>query len=81
MSQKFDFAMIGLGVMGRNLLYNMADNGFAVVGFNKSAEKLQALEDGATLGTKVKGVTSMQEMVDLLAVPRKIVLQCQQVHQ
>ncbi|MDI9363445.1 MAG: NADP-dependent phosphogluconate dehydrogenase [Flavobacterium sp.] len=74
MSQKFDFAMIGLGVMGRNLLYNMADNGFAVVGFNKSPEKLKALEEGATPGTKVKGVTSLQEMINLLAVPRKIVL-------
>ncbi len=74
MPQQFDFAMIGLGVMGRNLLYNMADHGFAVVGFNKSAEKLKALEDGATPGTKVKGVTSLQEMVDALAVPRKIIL-------
>ncbi len=74
MSQNFDFAMIGLGVMGRNLLYNMADNGFAVVGFNKSAEKLKALEDDATPGTKVKGVTSLQEMVDALAIPRKIIL-------
>jgi 6-phosphogluconate dehydrogenase len=74
MSQNFDFAMIGLGVMGRNLLYNMADNGFAVVGFNKSAEKLKALEDGATPGTKVMGVTSLQEMVDALAIPRKIIL-------
>ncbi|MBC7651823.1 MAG: NADP-dependent phosphogluconate dehydrogenase, partial [Deinococcales bacterium] len=55
-------------------LYNMADNGFAVIGFNKSAEKLTALEDGATPGTKVKGVTSMQEMVNALAIPRKIIL-------
>ena len=74
MSQQFDFAMIGLGVMGRNLLYNMADHGFAVVCFNKSAEKLKALEDGATPGTKVKGVTSLQEMVNTLAIPRKIIL-------
>ena len=74
MSQDFDFAMIGLGVMGRNLLYNMADHGFAVVGYNKSLEKLKALEDGATAGTKVKGVNTLENMVNALSIPRKIIL-------
>jgi 6-phosphogluconate dehydrogenase len=34
MSQKYDFGMIGLGVMGSNLLYNIADHGFSVIGFD-----------------------------------------------
>ena len=35
----FDFGMIGLGVMGRNLLLNMADHGFKAIGFDKDATK------------------------------------------
>ena len=53
----FDFGMIGLGVMGRNLLLNMADHGFSVIGFDKDTEKASALEAAATPGTTVKGVT------------------------
>jgi 6-phosphogluconate dehydrogenase len=70
----FHFGMIGLGVMGRNLLLNMADHGFRVVGFDKDNQKAVALESGATPGTTVKGVTSLQEMVQLLETPRKIML-------
>ena len=73
-AQKYQFAMIGIGVMGKNFLYNMADNGFAVLGFNKSAEKTGVMEAEATPGTKVKGVNTLQEMVELLEVPRKVML-------
>ncbi len=52
----FDFGMIGLGVMGRNLLLNMADHGFSVVGFDKDPQKTVTLESSATTGTTVKGV-------------------------
>ncbi|QES90417.1 NADP-dependent phosphogluconate dehydrogenase [Rhizosphaericola mali] len=74
MSQKFDFGMVGLGVMGRNLLYNMADNGFSVIGFDLDAEKGKELENGATPGTTVKGVTTWEEFVSDLATPRKITM-------
>ena len=74
MSQKYDFGMIGLGVMGSNLLYNIADHGFSVIGFDLSSEKAQNLEKGATEGTKVKGVTAIEEFVSQLSVPRKIML-------
>ncbi len=74
MEQQFDFAMIGLGVMGRNLLLNMADNGFAVVGFDTDASKTSALESAATVGTTVKGVNSLEAMVALLKKPRKMIL-------
>ena len=74
MSQKYDFGMVGLGVMGRNLLYNMADNGFSVIGFDLDSEKGKELEKGATPGTQVKGVTSWEELVANLAVPRKITM-------
>lgn len=74
MSQKFDFGMIGLGVMGRNLLYNMADNGFSVIGFDLDAQKGKELESGATPGTTVKGVTTLADFVSELATPRKITM-------
>ncbi|MDF2190880.1 NADP-dependent phosphogluconate dehydrogenase [Paraflavitalea sp. CAU 1676] len=73
-AQQFDFGMIGLGVMGRNLLLNMADHGFKVIGFDKDNQKTTAFEAAANPGTTVKGVVALQEMVSQLAVPRKIMM-------
>ena len=70
----FDFGMIGLGVMGRNLLLNMADHGFSVIGFDKDTIKATALEAAATKGTTVKGVTTLTEMIEQLQMPRKIMM-------
>ena len=70
----FDFGMIGLGVMGRNLLLNMADHGFAAIGFDKDPAKGTLLESSATGGTTVKGVGSLAEMVQQLKKPRKIMM-------
>jgi 6-phosphogluconate dehydrogenase len=70
----FDFGMIGLGVMGRNLLLNMADHGFAVVGFDKDAQKTATLESSATSGTTVKGVNTLAEMIQQLKQPRKLMM-------
>ena len=42
-NNSFKFGMIGLGVMGRNLLLNMADHGFAVVGFDLDGQKTSLL--------------------------------------
>jgi 6-phosphogluconate dehydrogenase len=70
----FDFGMIGLGTMGRNLLLNMADHGFKAIGFDLDPEKGKLLETSATAGTTVKGVNTLAEMVKQLAVPRKIMM-------
>ncbi|MCW3467996.1 NADP-dependent phosphogluconate dehydrogenase [Chitinophaga nivalis] len=70
----YDFGMIGLGVMGRNLLLNMADHGFSVIGFDKDAAKTGALETAATAGTTVKGVAELAAMVQLLERPRKLMM-------
>ncbi|NIG56865.1 NADP-dependent phosphogluconate dehydrogenase [Chitinophaga sp. Cy-1792] len=70
----YDFGMIGLGVMGRNLLLNMADHGFSVIGFDKDATKTGALESAATAGTTVKGVADLATMVQLLESPRKLMM-------
>src|SRR5690606_40503460 len=71
---KFDFGLVGLGVMGRNLLLNMADHGYSAIAFNRSEEKIAALKAAATEGTVVDGVTDLGEMIARLKRPRKIML-------
>jgi 6-phosphogluconate dehydrogenase len=70
----YDFGMVGLGTMGRNLLLNIADHGFTVIGFDKDAAKGTLLESSATPGTMVKGVGSLTEMVEGLKTPRKMMM-------
>jgi 6-phosphogluconate dehydrogenase len=74
MEANFDFGMIGIGVMGSNLLLNMADHGFAVVGFDLKQERADKLEAAAKEGQAVKGTTRIEEMVGLLKKPRKIMM-------
>jgi 6-phosphogluconate dehydrogenase len=71
---QYDFGMIGLGVMGRNFLLNIADHGFSVLGYDKDPEKGKALEKEATADRKVKGTATLEEFVDLLHKPRKFML-------
>ncbi|MDB5253357.1 MAG: gndA [Flaviaesturariibacter sp.] len=74
MTPSFDFGMIGIGVMGSNLLLNMADSGFAVIGFDLKQERADALEAAAPPGTTVKGVVDIVELVQGLKKPRKIMM-------
>src|SRR5436309_2469478 len=74
MEAQFDFGMVGIGVMGSNLLLNMSDHGYAVIGFDLKRERADALEAAAKPGTKVKGVTDIGEMVKELKKPRKIMM-------
>jgi 6-phosphogluconate dehydrogenase len=74
MEPNFDFGMIGIGVMGSNLLLNMADHGYAVIGFDLKQERADKLEAAARPGTKVKGTTVLSEMVSALKPPRKIMM-------
>jgi 6-phosphogluconate dehydrogenase len=73
-NQSFHFGMIGLGVMGRNLLLNMADHGFSVIGFDKDSTKGAALESSANPGTVVKGVSTLAEMLEKLERPRRLMM-------
>src|SRR5919107_1501799 len=74
MNAQYDFGMIGLGVMGSNLLLNMADHGFAAIGFDLKPERGAALEAAAQKDTIVKGVSTLGEMVTSLKKPRKIMM-------
>jgi 6-phosphogluconate dehydrogenase len=74
MEAQFDFGMIGIGVMGSNLLLNMADHGYAVIGFDLKQERADKLEQAAKPGTMVKGVTDISAMVKALKKPRKMMM-------
>jgi len=74
MENTFDFGMVGLGVMGANLLYNMADHGFSVIGYDLDAKKADDLEKGATPGTHVKGTTNVEEFIKSMKAPRKVMM-------
>lgn len=72
--ERYHYGMIGLGVMGRSLLYNIADHGFSVVGFDLDEEKIKALQDRASSAMKIKGTGSLEDFVSALETPRKIIL-------
>lgn len=72
--EKYNYGVVGLGVMGRNLLYNIADNGFSVAGFDLDEEKVIELRNGVAEGTRVIGSVSLEEFVIGLDIPRKIIL-------
>ena len=71
---KGDIGVIGLAVMGQNLILNMNDKGFKVVAFNRTVSKVDEFLNSAAKGTNIIGAHSLQELVDKLEKPRKIML-------
>jgi len=71
-TQQYDFGMVGLGVMGRNFLLNVADSGFSVIGLDKDDSKATALEKEGN--ENVKGATEPKEFVKALKKPRTIMM-------
>ncbi len=74
MADKYDFGLVGLGVMGRNFILNVADNGFTAFGNDLDAEKVEALKKEGGDESKVSASTDAQEFIDALKTPRKIML-------
>ena len=74
MEPKADIALIGLAVMGQNLILNMNDHGSTVVAFNRTVEKVDHFLANEAKGTKVIGAHSIEEMVGLLKRPRRVML-------
>ncbi len=70
---QYQFGMVGLGTMGRNLLLNMADNGFKVTGYDKSEKMLQFFEEEGT-AHQLKGFADINQFVDSLQSPRTLIL-------
>jgi 6-phosphogluconate dehydrogenase len=70
-----DIALIGLAVMGQNLILNMNDKGFTVVAYNRTASKVDDFCNGAAKGRDtILGARSVEEMISMLKRPRKIML-------
>ena len=74
MEARADIALIGLAVMGQNLILNMNDHGFTVVAFNRTVSKVDDFLNKEAKGTKVLGAHSLEEMVGLLKKPRRVML-------
>jgi 6-phosphogluconate dehydrogenase len=69
-----DIAVIGLAVMGQNLILNMNDHGFVVCAFNRTVQKVEEFLSNEAKGTKIVGATSLEHMVKLLKRPRRVML-------
>jgi len=74
MEPNADIALIGLAVMGQNLILNMNDHGFTVVAYNRTVSKVDDFINKEAKGTKVIGARSIPEMVAHLRKPRRIML-------
>lgn len=70
----YDFGMIGLGVMGSNLLQNMAGHDYKVTGYDRDKQKTAVLSSLSTENVVIKGVDTLAEMVASLKKPRKMMM-------
>ena len=69
-----DIGLIGLAVMGQNLVLNMNDHGFKVAVFNRTVSKVDDFLANEANGTQVVGAHSIEEFVSLLKQPRRLML-------
>jgi 6-phosphogluconate dehydrogenase len=74
MESQADIALIGLAVMGQNLILNMNDHGFTVVAYNRTLEKVDLFLANEAKGTKVLGAHSIAELVSQLKKPRRVMM-------
>jgi len=66
--------LVGLAVMGENLVLNIERNGFGVAVFNRTTEKVTKFVEGRAAGRNIKGTYSLEELVESLETPRRILL-------
>lgn len=74
MKEKADIGLIGLAVMGENLVLNMERNGYTVAVYNRTVEKVDRFMNGRGKDKKFIGAKSIGEFVDSLERPRKVML-------
>ncbi|MBQ7037452.1 MAG: decarboxylating NADP(+)-dependent phosphogluconate dehydrogenase [Clostridia bacterium] len=72
--KKADIGLVGLAVMGENLVMNMESKGFTVAVYNRTADKVKNFVEGRAAGKNIIGTYSLQELADNLAKPRKVML-------
>ena len=71
---KANIGLVGLAVMGENLVMNMESKGFTVAVYNRSTEKVQNFVNGRAAGKNIIGCYSIEELVASLEKPRKIMM-------
>jgi 6-phosphogluconate dehydrogenase len=74
MVEKADIGLIGLAVMGQNLVLNMADHGYRVSVFNRSSDKMETFIHTRTEGRKILGFHTLEKFVSSLSRPRKVMI-------
>ncbi len=74
MNKLSDIGLIGLAVMGENLVLNMESKGFQVSVFNRTTQKVDDFLAGRAKGKKITGTHSIEELVKSLARPRKVMI-------
>ena len=74
MPQTADIALIGLAVMGQNIVLNMNDHGYVVAAFNRTTSKVDEFMANEAKGTKIIGTHSLEEMIGHLKRPRRVML-------
>jgi 6-phosphogluconate dehydrogenase len=72
--KKCDIGLVGLAVMGQNLVLNMNDHGFSVAVFNRTVSKVDAFMEGEAKGRDIVGCHAIEELCDSLKSPRRIML-------
>ena len=72
--KKADIGLIGLAVMGENLVLNMESKGFTVAVYNRTVEKVDRFVNGRGKGKNIIGTHSLEELVDALDRPRKVMM-------
>ncbi|MDD4302572.1 MAG: NAD(P)-binding domain-containing protein, partial [Sphaerochaeta sp.] len=71
---KANIGLIGLAVMGENLVLNMESKGFSVAVYNRSISKVDAFLDSRAKGKNIIGTHSLEELVEHLERPRKVMM-------
>ena len=72
--KKADIGLIGLAVMGENLVMNMMSKGFTVAVYNRTTDKVDNFVNGRAKGQAIIGAHTIEELVDSLEKPRKVML-------
>jgi 6-phosphogluconate dehydrogenase len=71
---KADIGLVGLAVMGENLILNMESHGFTVAAYNRTSSKVDDFVNGRAKGKMILGARSVEELVSLLTRPRKVMI-------
>jgi 6-phosphogluconate dehydrogenase len=74
MQENADIGLVGLAVMGENLVLNMESHGYTVAVFNRTVEKVDHFVSGRAKGKRIIGTRSIQELVGALKTPRKVMM-------